>query len=828
MNRIPYILIAVGLALTPTAATATPHLADVFGADMILQRDMPVPVWGHAKVGEVITVSFAGHNRTTKASADGTWLVRLPVMKASGKGRTLTVRGSGKPVEIKGVLVGELWLALMSLPPRLHFGESPAPYPCSRVVQIGNKNSHSNVPKRSLGRRADWTDQHDILTTAMSNRLHEQLGVPIGILRVWVGDLEAATPLAGLRAVPTLHSIADRAETWDPATPRGAKAYAAWAADTHAWAKTLSKNLDAGNAVPSQPPATPGPVVGDHTEPTVIYNGNIHPLTPMAVRGIIHTHAFANVGDRQYVAKLRALIAGLRVTFDNCKLPVCLVQLGQPHLYYLETLGSDVDINAWAGHRDRQRQALAIDNTGLVVSADVDSHPIDVGSRIARWAMSAVYRRNNNGLGPIYRRHTVRGNEVVVEFNHADRGLTAAHKRPGAEPATRKDGRLSFFAVAGADRIFRRATARIDGNRVVVSSPKVAKPVAVRYAYQSSIRGLSLYNGKGLPATPFRSDDWDSTSFDALYAAYAGKPPAELIGLLGYPGEAAPRAAAKALAAAAGAGASSVIEKLLIDTNPDLRCGGLRALGYLHTVGPVDKRSYRGDKSQTVTPAIRAATERISALACDPDFRVRACAAEALGLIGAEDDATVDLLKTLVVDDEAFVRCAVLNICKFRLKTQATNLAVAQAALAAKATEDATTDEWAFALINRYFHWEDAAVDRDLLAKYLLGLQPGQMGRGIQSLGNTIRRMDILNDPKILPGVLNVYSLGCRQWMLYGVERWIANKQNRPIFADHIKRWKAAAAKLRKSKPAGYQDRARRYDMAVDGLERLIRKSKRN
>jgi len=825
----------VGLGLlcaVALPAAAEVRLASIFGADMVLQRDMPVPIWGVASPGEKVTVEFAGKTATATAVGDGTWRVALPAMKATSAPRTLTVTGAGEPLAVEGVLVGEVWLALMNSPVLRYRSEGPVPYPANRTIQPGRKRHHSNVPRATYaaaGAGPAWggaeSNQHDILTTAFSNRLAEKLGVPVGIVRVWVANSAAAAPLAGLRAVSGLRKMADRVEVWYPGTSRGAKAHAKWRRQMKAWTVSLRKGLEAGaDVTPSQPPLLPGPAAGDATEPTVIYNGSIHPITPLALRGVIHTHTGADAGDPLYTAKMRALIVGLRRAFGQADMPFCMLQTGQPGVYELDMFGADHSPAAWAGHRERQRRALSIPNTGLVVTADLGYHAADIGRRVARWALAGPYRQGGARSGPLYKRRRVRGNTVIIDFDHLGGGLMAARKKMAAPPAQRADGRLSFFAIAGADKQWRRGTATIKGNRVIVASDKIAKPVAVRYAYQVEPRGLSLYSRAGLPASPFRTDHWKDAGLGELFEAYRGRSPAALTALLGYPGDIASLAAAKALAAK-GPAALGVAESLLKDDDPDLRCGGLRTLGWLYWLGEVERRRYHGTEPQPVTPAIEAALKRIAAAAKDDDYWVRYCAAEALGLIGAEDPLTVATIKALAVDEEPLVRCAALKVTKFRLKKASHCMAIAEAVLAQKPFEDHDTVARALGQINRYHYWAGVKVDLALISRYMREMDIGRVGGGgLYSLGNTLRRMDLLSRPDIFPGVLNLYALGCRNYMLYGVERWIAVPANVPAIRKKIEQLKGRIDRLGRDKPIDWLDRKRRFEDAIPALEQLLRK----
>jgi sialate O-acetylesterase len=161
-----------------------------------------------------------------------------------------------------------------------------------------------------------------------------------------------------------------------------------------------------------------------------------------------------------------------------------------------------IEPQSWAELRDSQKATLKTRNTGMAVTIDIgdaeDIHPKnkqDVGRRLGLWAQSEVYGKHCVYSGPMYRDMIVKGNQAILQFDHVGGGLVAK-----GEP-------LVGFAVAGDDKVFHVAQARIDGKRIVVSSDKVAGPVAVRYGWANNPI-CNLYNAEGLPASPFRTDDW--------------------------------------------------------------------------------------------------------------------------------------------------------------------------------------------------------------------------------------------------------------------------------------------------------------------------------
>jgi sialate O-acetylesterase len=241
--------------------------------------------------------------------------------------------------------------------------------------------------------------------------------------------------------------------------------------------------------------------------PSVLYNAMIHPLLDYPVRGVIWYQGESNANDVEQAAAYRALFAGLvrgwRAEWraGGGDFPFLWVQL--PNYGAVDPVPPASA--AWATLRESQAAALSLPRTGQAVAIDVgeagDIHPKDkqtVGDRLSLVARRVAYGEPVEASGPTYRSHTVGDGRVTVEFDHVDGGLTSP--APGRA--------LHEFAVAGADRRWVRAEARIEGDHVVVWSPEVSNPVAVRYAWSDSPDDPMLYNRAGLPARPFRTDDW--------------------------------------------------------------------------------------------------------------------------------------------------------------------------------------------------------------------------------------------------------------------------------------------------------------------------------
>jgi sialate O-acetylesterase len=247
--------------------------------------------------------------------------------------------------------------------------------------------------------------------------------------------------------------------------------------------------------------AATGPMrdpVEDQHEPTVLFNGMLHPVIPYAIRGAIWYQGESIVGGKAglalYPHVMETLVKEWRALWGEGEFPFYAVQL--PAL-------KNVSNNPMV--REGQAQILSLPKTGLAVAIDVGDpdnvHPKDkepVGERLALIALANVYGRKVEYSGPRYSSMKVEGDAIRIRFTHVGGGLTA------------KGGALKWFQIAGADQQFVDAEAVVDGDSVVVKSGKVAAPVAVRYAWDNYPFGCNLYNAAGLPAAPFRTDDWDA------------------------------------------------------------------------------------------------------------------------------------------------------------------------------------------------------------------------------------------------------------------------------------------------------------------------------
>jgi len=517
------VLGAAALLAASLSLQAAVKMPAIFGSGMVLQREKPAPVWGWADNGESVTVTFAGQTKTATADADGRWMLRLDPMPASAEGRAMAVKGANA-LTFDNVLVGEVWLC--SGQSNMEWTVSNSANAKQEIEASANplirhvKISHVHLPKPSTNVHAGGWQQASPQTTGgftavgyfFGRALFEKLNVPIALIGSnWGGTrIEPWTPPCGFRLVPELKSLSDRVDSWYSETPIGRQAHLDVIAKLKEWMPRAEAALALNQAAPEIPTF---PIPGSsHQEATKIYNGMIHGLVPFAIRGAIWYQGESNGGESlSYFHKTQALVGGWRKIWGQGDFPYYLVQLAN-------YTGDNKNPNGGDGYariREAQRKCMEIENVGMAVIIDIgeagDIHPRnkqDVGKRLALWALAKDYGKDVVFSGPLYRSAEVEGSRIRVSFDSVGAGLIVGRKDGLAPVAEVSDGKLERFAIAGADKVWHWADAVIDGQTVVVSSPKVAEPVAVRYAYSANPVGRNLYNREGLPASPFRTDSW--------------------------------------------------------------------------------------------------------------------------------------------------------------------------------------------------------------------------------------------------------------------------------------------------------------------------------
>ncbi len=513
MFKTKWMCSAAALLLAGLAAEAAVEVAPVFSDNAVLQRDMPVPVWGKADPGEKVTVKFAGQTVSADADRDGKWMVKLAPLAVSAENRVMEITGKSNTVTVGNVLVGEVWICSgqsnMEMPLwgsserfRSRNGDKVAAqsnYPLIRFVKMPRE--WSTTP------RADWKVTWNPITPDniagfsavgyyFGVELFKELNIPIGLLGAYWGGtrIEPWTPPAGFETQPSLRSIRESVEAKIPGTEINKKFTARTTQQFREWQQKFEAAAAAGAELP-MPPAFPDELrpFKDHQQPTVLYNRMMYPFVPYAVRGAIWYQGESNLGDGAlYADKMRALHEGWKKVFHNPELKFYFAQLA-PYNY-----GGDPERLPvfWEA---QQAFADASNLTAMAVINDVgnlkDIHPDDkatVGKRIAAYALKRDYGKNVKADGPKLRSSKVENGKFVLEFDFVE-SWTTRDNQPAAN-----------FEIAAEDGEFKPAQVTIDGAKLLVGSAEVAAPNQLRYMWKQTAEG-NLYSDAGIPLGAFRA-----------------------------------------------------------------------------------------------------------------------------------------------------------------------------------------------------------------------------------------------------------------------------------------------------------------------------------
>jgi sialate O-acetylesterase len=495
------VLAAASLA---SAARADLVVPAVFGHNMVIQADAAVAVWGTARPGEVVTVAIAGRTASATAGTNGSWRATLAPLPAGGP-HVLTIRGESGTLSFTNVMVGEVWFcggqSNMEWPlPKTRDGAATiasADHPDIRFFRVPKKPAKEP--------QADCNGQWQVCSPATAGalsgagyyfgrELQARLKVPVGlIVCAWSGAaIESFLALDTLAEHPVLRKkITEHEEYRTTEYPARLRAYQDWERE--------ARQEKASGKVPPPEPRRPKDPDGPERGLCNLYNGMVAPVLPYTIRGITWYQGENNIGNTdEYRALFPLLIRDWRRRWRQGDFPFLFVQvssIGQP--------SDQPSDDGWCRIRDSQLAGLGETNTAMVTTMDIGDgslHPAnkrDVGLRLALTARAVAYgEKNLVCMGPLFAGVTFEGSAAVIRFTHTGAGLEAKGGAP-----------LKGFTMAGADRKFAKAAARIDGDTAIVSCAEIPAPVAVRYGWAGS-PDCNLYNRDGLPASPFRTDDW--------------------------------------------------------------------------------------------------------------------------------------------------------------------------------------------------------------------------------------------------------------------------------------------------------------------------------
>jgi len=495
------------LTMIPAAGVrAEVRLPAVFGDNMVLQRGKEIPVWGWAEPADTVTVTLDTLRVSTVTGLSGQWRTAFEIPEAGGPYEMSVI--CGDTLRYVNVMVGEVWVCS---------GQSNMQWPMRNLTGVEEDIASANIPNIRLftvPRRSSETPLEDIdepkpgwavcspdtvlsfsaVAFYFGKEIQAELRVPVGLIHSsWGGSVaEAWTPVEAMESVPELEPIVENLDSLKQGYPEHKAEF------ERKFAEFQQARRDSLTPIPMpMPPRGPG----GHYYPSGLYNAMIHPLIPYGIAGVIWYQGESNsVRAYQYRTLFPALIGSWRKAWNRDDLPFIYVQLAN---WETDTIPVEGGWGSWPELREAQLMTLSVPNTGMAVTIDIGEadniHPNnkrEVGHRLALNALAVAYDRRIVRSGPIYTAWYRDGSAIRLRFRHVAQGLVAANMQP-----------LAGFEIAGKNRIFHPAEARIEGTEVVVFSRDVPEPAAVRYAWDDNPT-CNLYNSAGLPASPFRTDTW--------------------------------------------------------------------------------------------------------------------------------------------------------------------------------------------------------------------------------------------------------------------------------------------------------------------------------
>lgn len=507
-------LLVVGCCFASSAGTlrADVKLPPFFSDHMVLQRDGRAPIWGTAAPGEAVTVKFRDQERKSVADDKGNWRVVLEKLKVGGPDE-LTIAGTNT-LTLKDVLVGEVWVGSGQSNMAGNVGGYAKDDPT--LAELAAKD----YPRiRGCNARGGWTiaeaknnPRYSAILFAFAVRLNKELDVPVGMMLGAVGGTPSGAWLseAALAAdEPSQKQMAKYVEEY-PALLKNHEEVA-----LPRWRAAAEKLKTEGKPVGREPPPPVKPGTALNQKPGYLFEQHLRPFVGYGIRGALWDQGESGtaVGGVDQYTLMGALIRGWRNEWSQGDFPFIYVQKpsgngcawdyenpvtnkGQPFSALPAAVPAD------GQYVETHVKIMTYPNTGMAISSDLGqyTHPTNksgYGSRSAQVALGLAYGKPVEYYGPVYASHTIDGDKVTVKFTHVGQGL-----------ATRHGTKLQGFAVAGDDKKFHWADAVIDGETVVLSSPMVKEPKAVRYAWSNVRTWANLFNKDGLPAVTFRTDSW--------------------------------------------------------------------------------------------------------------------------------------------------------------------------------------------------------------------------------------------------------------------------------------------------------------------------------
>lgn len=549
----------------PAFARAEVKVPAIFSDHMVLQRDIRIPVWGWADAGEEVTVTFGDQSAKTITDSDGRWKVCLEKVGANATSQTLTVSGKNT-IKFTDVLVGDVWVCSGQSNMGVYLGEcdnadSEVPNandPWLRILTVEERTSIKPEEDVKLWNGKRWrlctpeaANQFSGVGYFFGRELRKHLTIPIGLIsslyggsqaQLWTSleaigkNIDADPEFKDWRAKreAVLDKYPQKLAEYLPAKEKyDAEMTRYWnevenapefVARKKVWEEENKVAREQGKIPPPRPqpsqprPTAPAPPDGGPYNSFMVgnlYNAMISPLMPYAIKGVIWYQGESNCNNsKQYRVLFPIMITDWREKWGQGNFPFLFVQLPNISKPATEPVQTN---DRWPGVRDAQAKAMSLPNTGMATIIDVgdpdDVHgkdKIDVGVRLSLIARHLVYGEDIVYTGPTYDSMKVEGNKVWITFKNTGGGLAIG--APPWSPSGRIPpvaSELKGFAIAGPDQKWVWAQARINRDQVVVSSDQAPNPVAVRYGWADN-PPCNLYNKEKLPATPFRTDDWEA------------------------------------------------------------------------------------------------------------------------------------------------------------------------------------------------------------------------------------------------------------------------------------------------------------------------------
>lgn len=503
-KQILYTLFAVCFLL-PFSANAKVKLPAIISDNMLLQQNTTVNIWGKADPSENITLQSSWDKKlyTTKADASGKWLIRITTPKQSLKSQTITINGQNE-ITVKNILIGEVWLC--SGQSNMDFSVAKATgwrtgiidedkemkdadYPEIRLFHVVQKLSPEQELEECDGQwmvcNSENLKDFSAVAFFFGRNLYKNLKTPVGLIQSSWGGTHAESW--------TKMSVMKNDPVYAPLVKDFYEARDNYPADIEKYETDLKRynaEKEKGNTTIKKPKKPQG--IMHNKALSTLWNAMVNPLLPYTIKGAIWYQGESNsIRHWDYTHVFTNMIDSWRKEWNQGDFPFYFVQIA-PH-YKQPPQIREAQLNTWK----------TIRNTGMVVITDAgdstDIHPRykqAPGERLSRWALAKDYKQKIAYSGPLFESMTMKGDKAELSFKYTDKGLK-----------TNNGSEITGFVVAGEDRRFYPAKAVIQNNKVIVSAKEVSAPVAVRYGWDQFFR-VNLCNGEGLPASPFRTDNW--------------------------------------------------------------------------------------------------------------------------------------------------------------------------------------------------------------------------------------------------------------------------------------------------------------------------------